>query len=328
MKRRSLLLQGACAGAGTLLAACGGGQDQAALDATPDAQLLKATRPKRPAPGPQPVAAVPVGPLTFAAEFADPAAPLLQSAGGPFNPYYVYYGGDPQPDGPSGFRGWSSDLQVYTTAAYPPAPYDPLSVAGGVLSITARPAPAGCPLPYVSGCLETSKGFFYDPAAVRAARPGFEQKYGYWEIRARVPRAKGVWPAFWLNGGKLGPSDAQGELDIFEMIGDGVVYQTGHDWWADTHTFESRGVQPGFDHAAAFHTYSLAWSATAITWYIDGVATCSASPALVARYRDLCGPMFLVMNIAIGGDWPGAPDASTAWPQAMDIDYVRTWALA
>ncbi|WP_427913397.1 glycoside hydrolase family 16 protein [Ramlibacter sp. MMS24-I3-19] len=340
MKRR-LLIQGACASAAASLVGCGGGgstpgagaQPQSAATSPESTTTAVVTQPEVPldvgpslTAGPRPTAPVAVGALTFAVEFSDASAALLQPQGGRFNPYYVYYGGDVQPDGPAGYRCWDGELQAYTTAGYGPAAFAPFSVANGALSIHAQPAPAGAPRPYVSGCLETSLGTFQDAPAVRAARPGFEQKYGYWEIRARVPRAKGIWPAFWLNGGKPGPADEPGEIDIFEMIGDGVVYQSAHDRWSATHVIESTGISPAFDHAGDFHAYGLSWTSSAITWYIDGAATFSASEALVARYRDLCGPMFLVMNIAVGGAWAGSPDPALAWPQVMDVDYVRSWA--
>ncbi|MGZ5271718.1 MAG: glycoside hydrolase family 16 protein [Ramlibacter sp.] len=263
--------------------------------------------------------------------FTDPAVPLLQRDGGPFNPYYVYYGGNAQPEGVNGYRWWGDELEVYTTDSYTPAPFKSSVVANGVLSMIAQPKGtqyAGAPQPYMSSCLESSKGPFWDAPATRAGRPGHEQKYGYWEARMKVPRGKGLWPAFWLNGGVIygQNNNKQGELDIFEMIGDGVIYQTAHDWWG-TPVSESTPYNPGWDHSADYHTYGLSWTSTEIVWYVDGVETKRASATMVARYRDLCGPMFFVLNTSVGGAWPGSPDATTPWPAVMAVDYVRVYAL-
>jgi hypothetical protein len=272
----------------------------------------------------------PRGNLTFWQDFRDPSAPLLRADGGRFSPYYTYFGGPPQPDGPPGYRWWNDELQVYSTPHYSPDPYNPFKVANGVLSISAQRSVAErtrSPQPYVSGCIETSNGAFWDPADVRATRGGHEQKYGYWEIRCRIPQGKGIWAAFWLAGGITGLGEQkQGELDVFETIGEpGRIHQTAHDWWAKPHKKESRAHRAGFDYSAAFHTYGLLWTSEQITWYVDGVETHRASASLVARYRDLCGPMYLQANIAVGGSWPGAPNRSTVFPATMQIEFIRVY---
>lgn len=270
---------------------------------------------------------------TFEHDFTQASAPLLKAHGGPFNPYYTYFGGPPQPDGPNGYRWWNDELQVYSTAAYTPAPFDPFRVSGGVLSITGKPTPpqfADAPKPYVSGCLETSKGYWGDADAVRAARRGHEQKYGYWEIRCRIPRAKGVWAGFWLNGGvtPAGGPRGYGEIDVFEAVGQPrTLHQTAHDWWAPAHLNESYAWTSPFDYAAGFHTYGLLWTPDSIAWYVDGVPTRRASSALAARYRELCGPLHMAVNLGIGGSWPGAPDASTRFPLVMEVAFLRARAL-
>jgi beta-glucanase (GH16 family) len=280
------------------------------------------------APAPGPLA----GPITFERVFNDPNMTLLRYKGGPFYPYSVYYGGDGRgtyPEGMAGFRWFGDEMEVYTTAEFTPAPYNPFKIANGYLTISAIPATnyPGSPKPYLSGYLETSKGPWWDSQAVRDARGGFEQKYGYWEIRARVPRSKGIWPAFWLMGGfQNGDSSQQGEIDIFEMIGDGKVYQTIHDW-GPVHTTNSKIVSPGFDPSTGFHTYGLLWSPNEIVWYIDGVETFRADQTKVATFRDRIGPLYVVMNVAVGGSWPGAPDATTKFPANFDIEYLRVRAL-
>ena len=230
---------------------------------------------------------MPQGCSTFQQEFDNPSAPLLRANGGQFYPYFTYFGGDAQPDGPNGYRGWNDEQQVYTTSIYTPAPFNPYTVSNSVLTITGKPNPAGnLPKPYLSGCIETSKGAWWDPASTRDARGGFEQKYGYWESRIKIPKGKGVWPAFWLAGGiQAGVGgEKQGEIDIFECIGDGKIYQSVHDWWAASDPNTSYGYVPAFDYSADFHVYGFAVDPTSIIWYIDGVETHRAPDATCARY--------------------------------------------
>lgn len=334
MKRR-LFLDAGKAAVAAAMTACGRNGLAAEKDLASGVDSLervdaRAQTNPAPAPGNLPV---PAGAMTFQMEFNAPAQPLLQYNGGPFNPYFVYFGGEPQPEGENGYRWFNDETAVYTTDRYTPAPYNPLSVGAGVLSMTAiraRPNYPNSPKPYLGACLETSQGPWWNDPAVRAARRGFEQKYGYWECRAKVPKEKGLWPAFWLNGGIVRGRRGHGELDIFEMIGDGKIYQTGHDWWASAHAQVSAPVTPAFDHSAGYHTYSLHWTPTSIVWYVDGIETHRASEALVAKYRDLCGPMFVILGLGAGGpkSWAGAPDASTVFPATLNFDYVRAYALA
>ncbi|HWI80382.1 glycoside hydrolase family 16 protein [Ramlibacter sp.] len=264
---------------------------------------------------------------TFQQEFNDASRPLLRADGGPFNPYFTYFGGPAQPDGPNGYRWWNDELQVYTTNQYTPAPYNPFTVSNGILTIAGKPTPAefvNSPKPYVSGTLETSNGGWWDSDAVRAARGGFEQKYGYWEARIRIPRGKGLWTGFWLAGGHIPATNGKGgELDIFETIGDGRIHQTVHDWWGAPDINDSYAYAPAWNYADDFHTYGLLWTANEIVWYVDGIETRRASAATVARYRDLCGPLYLCITLGVGGSWPGSPDATTPFPALMDIEYVR-----
>lgn len=340
--QRRLFIQGGSAALAGALAGCGGGGDDAVgLDGMTEAEALRGRKKTRgpqqaePTPTPAPTAPDPtpvVSPVyTFQQEFNDASSPLLRADGGPFNPYFTYFGGPTQPDGPPGYRWWNDELQVYTSSNYTPAPYNPFSINNGILTLAGRPAATnfpGSPKPYLSGCLETSNGGWWDGETVRAARGGFEQKYGYWEARVRAPHGKGLWPAFWLTGGITPSSNGKGgELDIFEMVGDGRIYQTAHDWWAPTATSESYAYAPGWNHGDDFHVYGLLWTAEEIVWYVDGIETRRASAATVARYRDLCGPMYLCFNLAIGGGWPGSPDSTTHFPALMDIDYVRVRAV-
>ena len=186
-----------------------------------------------------PVPAAPVSPApantnyTFQQEFDDPSAQLLLSNGGPFNPYFKYFGGG---DSPDGFRWWNDEVQVFTDPAYDAAPYNPLSISNSTIKISA--IPKGDAIPQCAASASICPGF-YDGQGPTAGRccdarqtGGFEQKYGYWE-RAHS-EGRGTRRGWWLNGGVTSIPEANqkmGELDIFETIGDGKIYQTGHDWW-------------------------------------------------------------------------------------------------
>lgn len=261
---------------------------------------------------------------SFVQEFNNNAEPLLRWLGGQFYPYWTYYGGDPQPEGVDGIRGWGGEYEVYTTSGYTTAPYNPFEISNGTLKITAIPKGTtypDAPQPYLSGALETSNGPFWQDAAQRATRGGFEQKYGTWEIRCKIPKGQGVWCAFWLDGGityGVTPGDQHGEIDIFEVVGDGLIYQTVHNHWEGG----SEDITIPLAHEAAFHNYKVEWTPDNIIWYIDGVETFRASQEMAHKYRDICGPMYLAINQALGG-WLGPPDGTTPFPSVFEIDWVR-----
>lgn len=198
--------------------------------------------------------------------------------------------------------------------------YNPFSVTNGVLSITAKPTPNGMNTngqPYVSGMLSTSGGG-PDPWRVQSSTP-FTQQYGYFELRAKLPAGKGLWPAFWLVTDNAWPP----EYDIFEVLGSdpGTIHQTSH--WKDAggnatgQGYEYKNV---INSSNGFHTYGFEWDATSIRWYVDDVLTQTQAN----RFND---PMYVIMNLAVGGvgSWPGAPDASTVFPAQMQIDYLRVY---
>lgn len=202
--------------------------------------------------------------------------------------------------------------------------YNPFSIAMGsegvnVLKITANRTPGGMSaggLPYVSGMLTTSVGANY-PQDIRSSTP-FSQTYGYFEIRAKLPTAagtsKGMWPAFWLL-----PANGSGgaEYDIFEVLGDDptTIYQSSH-WndWASHSTL----ICTGPDTSNGFHTYGFQWDASNIRWYIDGILTNVATN----RYN---AAMYPLINLSVGGDWPGEPNASTVFPAAMHVKYLKIY---
>jgi beta-glucanase (GH16 family) len=167
--------------------------------------------------------------------------------------------------------------------------------------------------------------------------------YGRFEIRARLPSGKGLWPAHWLYpqnrdwkmeylmaeavaSGKerIIPEDRPwySEIDIMEFLGHEpkVVYGTLHYYTFDGQKRTSSVTWKGSnDHSKDFHVYALEWEPDMIRWFIDGRqihATTSGIPHT---------PHYLILNTAVGGAWPGNPDATTTFPQFHDIDYVRVY---
>ncbi|MGE5566531.1 MAG: glycoside hydrolase family 16 protein [Parcubacteria group bacterium] len=185
---------------------------------------------------------------------------------------------------------------------------NPFSTRGGVLSIVADRAPSDL-VPRLHGYRYTS--------GVITTQPSFSQRYGYFEMRARIPGGKGVWPAFWLL-----PADMSWppEIDVMESVGDpATVYMTVHaPKQKKGAKSETAKVAPG-----AFHTFAVAWDPRELVWYIDGrEAARKPTPPGVDQ------PMFLIANLALGGYWPGDPDETTPLPVTFAIDYIRAYRFA
>ena len=172
----------------------------------------------------------------------------------------------------------------------------------------------------------------------------FSFMYGRIEARMRLPESQGMWPAFWLLGNNIKTLNwpACGELDVMEHI-DGSnppPYQghaaPGYDWIAGsvhggTTSSEANGTQQyhptGFS-AAAWHTYGMIWSKQQVEFYVDSPTNIYATftPAnFPGTWPFDQGPQFIILNLAIGGDWPGSPDSTTVFPGDMQVDYVRIY---
>ncbi len=150
----------------------------------------------------------------------------------------------------------------------------------------------------------------------------FHQRYGWFEIRCKMPLGQGLWPAFWL----LGETGTQGvnEIDIHEYLGDDptTVYMGVH--WGQSYSVghQSAGTSyVGADFSADFHTFAVDWEADHVIWYVDGVERFRHTGDGVPQVE-----MYIIANLAIGGTWPGAPDSTTVFPTTYAIDYVRAYA--
>ncbi|AQR61179.1 hypothetical protein BZG35_05575 [Brevundimonas sp. LM2] len=184
---------------------------------------------------------------------------------------------------------------------------NPFRISDGTLRIRGERTP------------EAVKPILWDYAytsGLLTTQTSFAQTYGYFEIRARLPSGQGVWPAFWLL-----PTEPNGisELDVFEQLGGTTIHQTAHSGTT------SAPVRAGFATQVAtatsyFHTYGVLWTAQTVTWYIDGVAS-----AAMATPPDMHQPMYMLVNLAIGGSWGGNPGPDFVGADFL-VDYVRVYA--
>ncbi|AXU17413.1 family 16 glycosylhydrolase (plasmid) [Streptomyces clavuligerus] len=161
----------------------------------------------------------------------------------------------------------------------------------------------------------------------------FNAAYGRVEARVKMSRGQGVWPAFWMLGQDFGQVGwpASGEIDIMENVGHelGRVHGTLHGpgYSGGEGITGSYNLPPGQVFADAFHTFAIDWAPDVITWSVDGQVYQRRTPAdLGGRAWVFNKPFFLLLNLAIGGNWPGDPDGSTVFPQRLVIDHVRVTA--
>jgi len=204
----------------------------------------------------------------------------------------------------------NDEKQWYINATFGPTSFlRPWAVSNGILTLTARPAD-GSVRPLINGYAYTS--------GMLTTLRSFSQTYGYFEIRAKLPAGKGVWPAFWLL-----PADRSWppEIDVLEVLGHdpATVYMTVHSNATGSHT-EAQGKITGHDTSSGFHTYGAAWGPETITWYMDGKPTFTAPTP-----PDAHKPFYILVNLAIGGKWPGDPDGTTPFPAVIEIDYIRAY---
>lgn len=149
--------------------------------------------------------------------------------------------------------------------------------------------------------------------------PGFNLTYGYLEARVKLPSGQGLWPGFWLlpQAYTFPP-----EIDVFEVLGHTPSTAHFHLHWAgpEGDDKEAGGTWTGPDFSAGFHVFGVDWEPNSLVWYVDGVERFRLSSTNVPRQR-----MYVLLNLAVGGTWPGAPDETTVFPAYFAVDYVRVW---
>ena len=219
-----------------------------------------------------------------------------------------------------GGGGWGNNEHQYYTDSTDNAALD----GAGNLAITARrdnPAGYQCwygPCEYTSARLLTAETF--------------TQQYGRFEARMQLPRGQGIWPAFWMLGDDLGSVGwpQTGEIDIMENIGaepstvHGTIHGPGYSGAGGIGN--SYTLPNGEQFADGFHTFAVDWEPGSITWSVDGHAYSQMTPNDVGGNQWVFDhPFFMIMNVAVGGDWPGYPDWSTQFPQTLRVDYVRVY---
>jgi beta-glucanase (GH16 family) len=231
--------------------------------------------------------------------------------------------------------GWGNEeLQYYTREP------ENVFVKDGLLTIRAvKESLHGCG--YTSARLKTRK---------RDGTPLFAKLYGKFEFRAKVPWGKGLWPALWLLPleDKYGGWAASGEIDVMEIVG-----EKPHEVLNSIHfgsVYPKRSLityvhpLPGGSLVSDWHVYTVEWEPGEIRFYVDGVHTCTydhwwscsktADGAGIEARRasdinpwpaPFDQPFYLLMNVAVGGNFPGAPNPATQFPAELVVDYVRVY---
>lgn len=157
--------------------------------------------------------------------------------------------------------------------------------------------------------------------------------YGRFEARIQIPKGQGIWPAFWMLGDNIGTAGwpACGEVDIMENIGrePTLIHGTMHGpGYSGGNGIGGPASLPGnAAYAADFHVYTVEWEMNSIRWSVDGAQYFATTPASIPAGTTWVydHPFFIIMNVAVGGGWPGNPDGTTVFPQTMVVDYVRVY---
>jgi beta-glucanase (GH16 family) len=213
----------------------------------------------------------------------------------------------------------NNEMETYTSR--------PVNVQqdGGNLIITARKenftGADGIARPYTSGRIRTKRLF--------------SKTYGRFEASIKLPLGKGIWPAFWLLGDDIDSVGWPkcGEIDMMENIGEpSTIYSTLHGaGYSGAHGISAKFPLPtGEAVNTAFHLYAVEWAPNDIKFFFDNKLIAERTPAdLPAGTKWVYDhPFFIILNVAVGGFWPGNPDATTTFPQKMLVNYARVYSRA
>lgn len=210
----------------------------------------------------------------------------------------------------TGENGWGNqELQYYTDRA------ENVQVRNGVLLITAQ--------------REDFEGSQYTSARL-VTKDKFEQQYGRFEARIRLPYGQGIWPAFWMLGADIdeNPWPGAGEIDIMEYRGQnptvliGTVHGPGY---SGGESISKAYTLPNDRFDTGFHIFGIEWGPEYINFYVDDVLYNQITPEDVTGQWVFDKPFYILMNLAVGGTFVGAPNQETIFPQTMIVDYVRVY---
>ena len=221
----------------------------------------------------------------------------------------------------TGGQGWGNQEREYYTARAENASLD----GAGHLVITARAEPPSSTYQcWYGACRYTS--------ARLTTKGKLEPTYGRFEARLRIPRGQGIWPAFWLLGADIGTAGwpKSGEIDVMENIGKeptmvhGTIHGPGY---SGGNGISGSYALPTGAFADDFHVFAVEWTPGQVRWLVDDREYHRATPASLPSGTTWVfdHPFYLLMNVAVGGAWPGDPDASSTFPQQMVVDYVRVF---
>ena len=214
------------------------------------------------------------------------------------------------------FTGTSLDTTKWNVENHTPGGFTTCCLDDGLQAWTSGALAVHDDALWVTSARQSYDGRPYTSGAVTTLGK-FSFRYGRVDIRAWLPRGDGLWSAFWLLPAQgTAPGYSPNEIDMMEALGQEPTTVNFFDHWSD----QKRSCQAkGADFTAGFHQYTLEWTATSLTWYVDGVRLCGLSVGVPQQ------PMYLLMNTYVGGTWPHPVDRSTVFPQFTVVDYVRVY---
>ncbi len=223
----------------------------------------------------------------------------------------------------TGGGGWGNNERQYYTAGQNAFIQNDARAGGNVLVIEARrdnPANYNC---WYGRCEYTSTRMI--------SRDKKTFTHGRIEARMKLPQTQGIWPAFWMLGNNIGSAGWPncGEIDIMEHVGfeptttHGALHGPGYSGNTPFMGTHNLGEYVNVN----YHVYAVEWDANGIRWFRDNIQFYSVTRAQIQGYGNWVfdSPFFLLLNVAVGGNWPGSPDAGSVFPQRMYVDYVRVY---
>jgi beta-glucanase (GH16 family) len=218
----------------------------------------------------------------------------------------------------TGGGGWGNDeLEYYTDGT------DNAVIQDGALVITATNAGASQYQCSYGTCQYTS---------ARLKTEGlFSQQYGRFEARVQMPTGQGLWPAVWMLGENIDTVSwpACGEIDFMETIGSDISTNHGSLHAPSYDPTGTTSLPSGETFAQAFHTFAVEWSSGTVAFYVDDALYETQNESdMPGGTWEFDHAFFLVMNVAVGGQWPGSPDGTTTFPQTMKVDWIRVYQKA